>query len=135
MSKKLIYFVCFVFAFCLCGPIASGQENQLTNGEFDHGLDSWWSYGSTGFTYKVVSDAGLSGPNALMFDVTDASATASIGIAHGDFILRPGVTYPIGFTAKAEQDRQLVVLLQGSVNGTWQDYVFEVVDLTTTAQD
>ena len=135
MSKKLIYFVCFVFAFVLCGSIASGQENQLTNGEFDDGLDSWWSYGSTGFTYEVVSDAGLSGTNALMFDVTDASATASIGIAHGDFILRPGVTYPIGFTAKAEQDRQLVVLLQGSVNGTWPDYVFEVVDLTTTAQD
>ena len=135
MSKKLIYFVCFVFAFGLCGPIAIGQENQLTNGEFDDGLDSWWSYGSTGFTYEVVSDAGLSGSNALMFDVTDASATASIGIAQEGLILRPGVTYPIGFTARAEQDRQLVVLLQGSVNGTWPDYVFEVVDLTTTAQD
>ncbi len=135
MCKNLICLVCFVFDFGLCGSMASGQENQIINGEFDDGLNSWLSYGSTGFTFEVVSNAALSGSNAVMFDVTDASATASIGLAQDGLILRPGVTYPIGFTAIAEQDRQLVVLLQGSVNGTWPDYVTEIVELTTTAQD
>ncbi|MCH7558902.1 MAG: carbohydrate binding domain-containing protein, partial [Planctomycetes bacterium] len=136
MSKKLIYFVCFVFAFGLCGPIASGQENQIINGEFDDGLNSWGSYGSAGFTLEVVSDAGLSGSNAALINVTDASATASIGLPQGGFDLVQGETYPFGFTAKADQDREMVVLFQlyKPEGPSWIDIILTRVSLTTEAQ-
>jgi len=134
MCKKLFILISFVLACVLSGSISLGQENQIINGEFDNGLISWGSYGAAGFTFEVVPGAGLSGNNAVMFDITDASATASIGISQGGLIIEPGVTYPIGFVAKAEEDRQMVVLLQASVNGTWPTYVNEIVELTTTAQ-
>jgi len=112
MGRRLIHLVSFVLVFGLCGSITSGQENQIINGEFDDALTSWNSYGAAGFTFQVVQDAGISGLNAVMIDVTDASATSSIGIAQGGLELVQGETYPIGFTAKAEQDREMVVLFQ-----------------------
>jgi hypothetical protein len=36
--------------------------------------------------------------------------------------------------AKAEEDRQMVLLLQASIDGTWPTYVNETMELTTTAQ-
>jgi hypothetical protein len=135
MNKALICLVFFFAAFGFCGSIASGQGNQIVNSEFDDGLNAWSLYGSAGFNAVVVQGAGLSGNNAAMIDVTDASATASIGIYQSGFVIEPGVTYPIGFRARAEQDRQMVVLLQGSVNGSWPDYLTEIVDLTNTTQD
>jgi hypothetical protein len=135
MSRTLICLVSFIVAFGLCGSIASGQENQIVNGEFDDALNSWGSYGTAGFRMEVVQGAALSGSNAVMIDVTDASVTASIGISQVGFVIEPGVTYPIGFRARAEEDRQMVVLLQGNVHGSWLDYVTETVELTTTTQD
>jgi hypothetical protein len=135
MNKTVICLVLFFVAFGFCGSIASGQGNQIVNSEFDDGLNGWSLYGSTGFNVVVVPGAGLSGNNAAMIDVTDASATASIGIYQSGLVIEPGVTYPIGFRARAEQDRQMVVLLQGSVNGSWPDYLTEIVELTTTTQD
>jgi len=134
MYRKICY-ISFIFVFGLCGSIVCGQENQIINSEFDDGLNAWGMYGAAGFNAVVVQGAGLSGNNAAMIDVTDASATASIGIYQSGLVIEPGVTYPIGFRAKAEQDRQMVVLLQGSVNGSWPDYVTEIVELTTTTQD
>ena len=87
MSKRLIYLVSFVLAFGLCGSIAIGQENQITNGEFDNDLNSWGGYGAAGFTFEVVQSAALSGNNAVLIDVTDASAATSIGIFQGGFDL------------------------------------------------
>jgi len=136
MSKRLIYLVSFVFAFGLCGSIASGQENQIINGEFDDGLDSWGSYGSAGFTIEVVSDAGLSGNNAALINVTDASAGTSIGLPQGGFDLVQGETYPFGFTAKADQDREMVVLFQlyKPEGPSWIDIIMTRVALTTEPQ-
>ena len=134
MSKKVICLISFVLACVLSGSISLGQENQIINGEFDNGLLSWGSYGGGGFTFEVVPGAGLSGNNAVMFDITNASSTASIGISQSGLIIEPGVTYPIGFMAKAEEDRQMVLLLQASVDGTWPTYVNETMELTTTAQ-
>ncbi|MHC4323392.1 MAG: PA14 domain-containing protein [Planctomycetota bacterium] len=135
MFKRVISLLSFIVVFGLCGSIASGQENQIVNSEFDDGLDSWNLYGATGFNVEVVQGAGLSGNNAVVIDVTDASAGTMIGIYQTGLVIEPGVTYPIGFRARAEEDRQMVVLLQGSVNGSWPDYLTEIVDLTTTTQD
>jgi hypothetical protein len=140
MCRKLIYLVSFLLVFGLSRTLAQGQENQTINGEFDDGLESWgiYTYQNTteGFTVEVVESAGISGRNAAMFDITNSPALASIGIAQSGLVIEPGVTYPIGFTAKAEQDRGLVVLLQANINNaSWPDYLIETVELTTTPQN
>ena len=117
MSKTVICLVCFFVAFGFCGSIASGQENQIVNGEFDDDLNGWRFYGADGFNLEVVQDAALSGSNAVMIDVTDASAGTAIGLAQGGYNeenleLIQGQTYPIGFVVKAEQEREMVLLLQ-----------------------
>jgi len=140
MYRKLICLVSFLFVFGLYGSIVCGQENQIINGEFDDGFDPWGMYAyqntAEGFTVGVVPDAGLSGTNAAMFDITNSPGLASIGIAQGYLVIEPGKTYPIGFTAKSEQDRGIVVLLQANINNTsWPDYLIETVELTTSPQD
>jgi hypothetical protein len=140
MCRKLIYLVSFLLVFGLSGTVAQGQENQIINGEFDDGLEPWgiYTYQNTteGFTVEVVETAGISGRNAAMFDITNSPALASIGIAQSGMVIEPGVTYPIGFTAKAEQDRGLVVLLQANINNaSWPTYLTETVELTTTPQN
>jgi len=101
-----------VFVLGVGGSIAAGQENQIVNGEFDDALNSWNNYGAAGFTLNVVQGIGLSGKNAAVLDVTDASVTSSIGMAQGGLGLVQGQTYQIGFTAVAEQDREMVALFQ-----------------------
>jgi len=112
MYWKLICLFSFIFVFGLCGSNAGAQENLIVNGEFDDGLNAWGTYGSADFNLEVVQDADLSGKNALMIDVSDASAGTAIGTTQGALELVQGQTYPIGFTAKAEQDREMVVLFQ-----------------------
>jgi len=112
-----------------------GQENQIINGEFDDGLTSWGRYGATGYTVSVVSGARLSGPNAALMDVTDASVT-SIGIAQGGLKFEKGKTYPVGVTAKADKEREMVILIQlyKPEVPTWIDIVMQRVALTTEPQ-
>jgi len=117
MFRTAICLLCLVTAFGFYGAIAFSQENLIINGEFDDGLNSWNTYGAAGFNLEVVQDADLSGRNAIMIDVTDASAGTAIGFAQGGFNdinleLVQGQTYPIGFIAKAEQEREMVVLFQ-----------------------
>jgi hypothetical protein len=117
MFKMVICLVAFFVAFGLFGSIASGQENQIVNSEFDDDLNGWRFYGADGFNLEVVQDAGLSGNNAIMIDVSDASAGTAIGFAQGGYNeanleLIQGQTYPIGFMVKAEQEREMVLLLQ-----------------------
>jgi len=72
---------------------------------------------------EVVQDAGLSGRNAVMIDITNASSVSSIGIAQSGLIVE-SVSYHIGFIAKAEQDREMVVLLQANINNqSWPTYL------------
>jgi len=138
VCRKLIYLVLSVLFLGLSGSAARAQENQIINGEFTDVLDSWGVYNylnstTTAFSVEVVQDAGLSGRNALMIDITKASAVSSIGIAQSGLIIEPGVNYPIGFIAKAEQDREMVVLLQANINDqTWPTYLEQRVQLTTS---
>jgi len=140
MRRTPVCLLSFVCVLGFCGSIAGGQENQIINGEFDAGFELWgiYAYQNTteGFTVEVVQDAGLSGPNAARFNMTNSPALASIGIAQGGLLIEPGKTYPIGFTAKAAQDRGLVVLLQANINdASWPTYLTQTVELTTAAQD
>ena len=106
MSSKLIRVMALTFVLGWAGGLAVGQDNQIVNGEFDDGLTGWGRYGTTGFDVSAVRSAGLSGPNAVLLDVTNAAAATSIGIAQSGLLLEPGKTYPLGFTAKAQQSRE-----------------------------
>ncbi|MBN2594322.1 MAG: carbohydrate binding domain-containing protein [Sedimentisphaerales bacterium] len=141
MKQAMIRLVFFLVAFGFCNTIASGQENQIVNGEFDDDLNGWRYYGSAGFSLQVVQDAGLSGTNAIMIDVSDASAGTAIGFAQGghndeNLELIQGQTYPIGFMAKAEQDREMIVLFQiyNPEIPQWLTPWDETVQLTTEPQ-
>lgn len=134
--------MCRVWACVLCVALAvgwsesvvQGAENQIKNGEFDEGINSWSRYAAWqtgGFTLSLVQDAGMSGDNALLIDVTNSAAVTAIGISQGGLRIDPGVTYPIGFTAMAEQDREMVVLLQATISGTYPTYLTQTVKLTT----
>jgi hypothetical protein len=121
---------------CLgCGAAAWGQNNQLLNYEFDQGLTSWGRYGTTGYDWSAVQGARLSGPNALFFNVTDASV-ASIGASQGGLQFTNGETYQVGVTAKADREREMVILIQlyKPEGPSWIDIVLEHVKLTTQAQ-
>jgi len=139
MNKRVCCFVVFALMSELVVSCVWSQENQIINSEFDDDLNAWGSYGGAGFTIEVVRDAGLSGKNAGVLDVTDASAATAIGISQNGLLLERGVTYPIGFTAYAEEARTMVVLLQTRITlpsgRTWPTQVNEKVELTTTPQD
>ncbi|MEJ2700897.1 MAG: PA14 domain-containing protein [Sedimentisphaerales bacterium] len=140
MRAKLIQLVSFVFILGFCGAIAGAQENQIVNGEFDDGLDSWGIYAylntAEGFDVEVVQGAGLSGENAAMLDIYDSTALTSIGIAQGGLVFEPGETYPICFTAKADVTRGLVVLIQGNINNSsYPTFLDQTVELTTKRKD
>jgi len=136
MSKKVICLISFVLACVLSGSISLGQENQIINGEFDNGLISWGSYGGAGFTFEVVPGAGLSGNSAVLIDITNASAATSIGISQGGFQLVQDETYPLGFIAKSDQEREMVVLIQlyKPEGPSWTDILLTRVALTTDPQ-
>ncbi len=137
MSIKLSCSVSFVLICVLSGSMSQAQENQFYNSEFDEGLDGWGSYGSAGFTMDVVQSGALSGSNAVLIDITNASAAASIGIQQGIPQLVTGQTYPFGFIAKSDQEREMVVLIQLSKPEvpSWTDIFLTTVRLTTDPQE
>jgi len=135
MNRGFVHFTCCVLLLGGFGPAVWGQTNQIQNPEFDNGLTSWGTYGSAGFTVSVVTGAHLSGANAALINVTDASV-ASIGIAQGNLKFEKGQKYPVGVTAKADKDREMVILIQlyKPEGPTWVDIVLEHVSLTTKPQ-
>jgi hypothetical protein len=137
MYRTLICLVSIVVAFGLCGSIATAQENQIINGEFDDGLNLWGSYGAAGFTREVVQSGALSGNNAVLLDITDASAASSIGIFQGIPNLVKDQTYPFGFIAKSDQEREMVVLIQlyKPEGPSWVDIFLTRVQLTPDPQE
>jgi hypothetical protein len=135
MKRGIVYLISCVLVLGGSASIGWGQANQLLNPEFDSGLTSWGLYGGAGFAVSVVTGAHLSGNNAALMDVTDASV-ASVGISQGNLKFEKGKTYPIGVTAKADKDREMVILIQlyKPEGPTWTDIVLEHVSLTTKPQ-
>ena len=132
MDRKRIHLAAIVWALMLLGSKCWALENQIINGEFDAGIEPWQRSDGDGFTIEVVQDAGLSGANALKIDVLDAAAQESIMISQGDLVLERGATYHIGFTAKADTDRQIGVILEQDVS--WAYAWHEWIDLKHTPQ-
>ena len=135
MNRDSVYLICLVLLLGWSGPVAWGQANQIQNAEFDSGVTSWGTYGGAGFTVGVVTGAHLSGANAALINVTDPSV-ASIGISQGGLKFEKGRTYPVGVTAKADKEREMVILIQlyKPEGPSWTDIVLEHVSLTTKPQ-
>ena len=135
MNRGFTYLISLVVLLGGSGPVVWGQANQLLNPEFDNGLTSWGRYGTAGYTVSVVTGAHLSGNNAALIDVTDASV-ASIGISQGNLKFEKGKKYPVGLTAKADKEREMVILIQlyKPEGPTYVDIVLERVSLTTQPQ-
>lgn len=137
MFRRLAILASIVFIFSFYGSMVCAQESQIVNGEFDYGLDSWTNYGAGGYTLDTVQGVGLSGKNAAVIDVTDAEIATGIGLAQGGLGLVQGETYQIGFTAMAEEEREMVILFQiykpeiPQWITPWED----TVQLTTDPQD
>jgi hypothetical protein len=137
MSKKLVCLISCVLVFVLSGSISHAQQNQIANGEFDDDLNAWGSYGAVGFNMEVVQSGALSGNNAVLLDITDAASATSIGISQGIPQLVQGQTYPFGFIAKSDQEREMVVLMQlyKPEGPQWIDVFLDRVQLTPDAQE
>ena len=135
MYKRVICLAALALWLGWTGSAAWGQENQLENAEFDQGLDSWALYGTAGFNVEVVQGVHLSGLNAVLIDVTDPTV-ASIGISQGNLDFVNGQTYPIGLTAKADVEREMVILIQlyKPEGPNWIDIFLEHVTLTPEPQ-
>ena len=89
MNRGFIHLISLVLLLGGSGPAVWGQANQIQNPEFDSGLTSWGMYGGAGFTASVVTGAHLSGANAALINVTDASV-ASVGISQGNLKFERG---------------------------------------------
>ena len=132
MGRKGIHLAAIVSAFILLGSACLGLENQIINGEFDAVIEPWQRSPSDGYIIEVVQDAGLSGTNALKIDVSNAEAQDYITVAHEGLVLERGATYHIGFTAKADANRQMGVILE--LDGSWAYAWHEWIDLKHTPQ-
>jgi hypothetical protein len=132
MDRKGIRSAVIIWALILLGSTCWGIENQIINGEFDDGIEPWQKSAGDGFTIEVVQDAGLSGLNALKIDISDVNAQESIIISQSNLVLERGATYRIGFTAKADSDRQIGVILEE--DGSWAYAWHEWIDLKQTPQ-
>ena len=130
MNIKRIYFATIVWAFMLLGSTCLALENQIINGEFDAGIESWQRSDGDGFTIEVVEDAGLSGTNALKIDVSNAEAQDYIVVSHSDIVIEHPTAYAIDFMAKAQSNREMLVLLKRKQSTCWH----ELVELTTQPQ-
>jgi F5/8 type C domain/Carbohydrate binding domain len=137
MSTIMTRIVSLALVLVLAQSAVWAQENQIVNGEFDDALNGWGRYGATGYDLEVVQDAGLSGTNAVLFDITDASAAASIGIAQSLTTgLVQGEHYPVGFTARAGQEREMILLAQlyKPEGPSWVDIWTQTVELKQIPQ-
>jgi hypothetical protein len=139
MSRSIIHLMLFalVTGWVVGTPRSvRAQDNLVENGEFDNDLENWGIYGGAGFTVDAVQSGALSGFNACLIDVTNAGAGDSIGIAQGPLQFAQGETYEIGLTAKASQDREMVILIQlyDPAGPTWTDLFVDRVALTSEAQ-
>ena len=130
MDKKGIYLTAVFSAFMLLGSTCLSLENQIINGEFDADIEPWQRSAGDGYIIEVVQGAGLSGTNALKIDVSNAEAQDYIVFSHSGIVIEQPTAYPIGFMAKAQSNREMLVLLERKQSTYW----YESVELTTQPQ-
>ncbi|MGC3945456.1 MAG: Ig-like domain-containing protein [Chryseolinea sp.] len=107
----------------------------IANGEFNSGTTGWQLVDTTtplGAGISVVTNASMSGSNALRVDVQNTSNEGPALQLKQQLgrRLRNGMTYRMTFLAKAESNRQVTLVLAGATT----TYFSQAINLTTTAQ-
>lgn len=106
-------------------------NNVINNSEINNGTTGWeyaLSGGAEG-TMSVVTDAGLSGDNALKLAVTKAGNWWDVLLKQW-IKIKPGKEYTVSFIAKADAPRKLNV----QIFSNWGSIFSQDVALTTSAQ-
>jgi RHS repeat-associated protein len=118
-------------------PVAAAAGvGGIVNGEFDAGTTGWSldDYTSMNIgTMSVVTDAGISGPNALKIDITGThTENWKLQLVQTlNFRIQNGHTYRVTFKSKAETAREITASIFGS---SFWNYAYEEVSLTTAVQ-
>jgi GH35 family endo-1,4-beta-xylanase len=117
------------------GGDSVAENNLLANGEFDSGTDSWAinSYNSGNGSMTVVTDANMSGNNALKIcPTTPGAANWEIQVSqNAPFVA--GKNYTISFMAKAALPRTITVAMQ-KAGSPYTTYFEGLATLTTSNQ-
>ncbi|WP_127491508.1 carbohydrate binding domain-containing protein [Paenibacillus glycanilyticus] len=118
------------------GGTGGPGTNLISNGEFDNGTNGWWTYfdASASGTIAATTSAGLSGTNALKFDLSnggDADWKAQLGQTVSS--LSSGTTYTLSFKGKADSARSITVSVsqEGSPYST---FLSQTASLTASGQ-
>ena len=115
--------------------VVSSSGNIILNPEFDMGTQSWstYSYPGTDGRLSIVSDAGLSGTNALKVEVVQpGSADWHFQIIQG-VPIKNGNPLTIQFMAKAAAPKNIRVMFQQN-ESPYAEYWSESVILSTAAE-
>ncbi len=98
----------------------------LINGDFSAGLEPWWTTPSISTTTDE---------NGLSAEITDGGENPwdAIGVQH-DVRIQDGGTYTVSFTASAESDISIALVIQEN-GGAYVQYFGTEVELTSTPQD
>ncbi|WP_445736018.1 fibronectin type III domain-containing protein [Mariniflexile sp.] len=112
---------------------ACASTNLIKNNEFDTALDNWELYDNTGssVTAEVVTDATISGANAVKITIPSVTGTSDSNIQffQGLPTLQNGLTYQVTFTAKAAATKEIRLgVLLGQA--PWTGFLSQNITLT-----
>jgi GH35 family endo-1,4-beta-xylanase len=116
--------------------VGNPVKNLISNGELNDGTSNWnlQLNNSTQGTMTVVTNANMSGPNAMKICPTSAGdanwnvqVSQTVGITQGK-------QYVITYMAKADVARAMATAIQ-EAGDPYTIYTSETVDLTTTEQE
>jgi mannan endo-1,4-beta-mannosidase len=109
--------------------------NLVKNSELDNGTESWYwmQSGDADGRMSVMSDAGLSGTNALKVSFANSGSDPWNAQVNQDFPIQSGKTYTISFMARADAPRSMSLILQQSA-APYSAYWYKEVNLATTAE-
>ncbi|MDF2922596.1 MAG: hypothetical protein K0R57_1510 [Paenibacillaceae bacterium] len=121
--------------FHIDGGTSGPSANLVLNPEFDEGKTYWKEsisvQNSVYASFDVVTDAGMSGPHALRVSITNGGSTlSSVQLRQEGIQLAEGHVYTLSFTAKADANKMINVMLYSPVDSS--RVLFQYVNLTTS---
>ncbi|HEY3002243.1 MAG TPA: discoidin domain-containing protein [Kribbellaceae bacterium] len=116
-------------------PAPPPPVNLVTNPEFDNGMTGWTLYADAAAgasaSAAVVTDAGLSGANALQVTIASPGPDDWRVQVQQPRAVTAGKAYKISFMAKAAAAKNIRVAIQQE-GGAWKEYFSQPVSVTTS---
>lgn len=136
MSRNCIWVIAFTVALAIGTPVAQA-DNQLRNWEFDEPLaaENWWLWQATDFErVEPVADETMSGDMSLRIVIPDGAA-GDLQLIQSYLELVQGETYYISFMARADEPREISMMLLARTTHNWAQYWFQgSIQLTPEVQ-